>query len=358
MRLAGQAKMGFYPTPLCVIDALRKILVVQGETRYLDTCCGDGEPLSLLADGYEGCSTYGIELDENRAAVAEGKLDAVLRCDSIYETRISRAAFGVLLLNPPYDDEWGDVDDEKIRVEARFLHQHFTYLAPKGVLIYIIPWSTVKKVKKFLIMRLENPAIFAFPGEEFDRFKQVVIMGQRPKGPFPEEIYKSNKDFWDAVTSVPVEDVQVRIPQVDSEEFYRCSYPVPVIDRNEKTFMFKSTRFDPDKAYTQVQDDGLMDTFLLETKIQTMSSLQPLTPLRNGHMAMLLASGMMNGMVGKDDRKFLIKGSVRKYQEETGYEDAESDDDSDGGTKVAVIERFEIIVRALDYQTKSFIDIK
>ena len=57
MRLAAQAKGGYYPTPLRVVDLLAELIDTPpaygrpGQTlRVLDPCCGGGDALAQLAD--------------------------------------------------------------------------------------------------------------------------------------------------------------------------------------------------------------------------------------------------------------------------------------------------------------------
>ncbi len=82
------------------------------------------------------------------------------------------------------------------------------------------------------------------------------------------------------------------------------------------------------------------------------SLIRPLTPLRDGHLAMLLASGMMNGeVVGDDGQRLIVKGSVRKVQEHTVEETRES-------TKYVSTDRYEITVRAICFDPLEIVTIK
>ena len=62
MRLAAQAKGGFYPTPERVVDLLAELIHTptgyyhrDRETlRILDPCCGAGEALAQLAERMDG----------------------------------------------------------------------------------------------------------------------------------------------------------------------------------------------------------------------------------------------------------------------------------------------------------------
>ena len=75
MRLAAQAKGGFYPTPERVVDLLAELIHTptgyyhrDRETlRILDPCCGAGEALAQLAERMDApnaipIETYGVEL--------------------------------------------------------------------------------------------------------------------------------------------------------------------------------------------------------------------------------------------------------------------------------------------------------
>ena len=114
MRLAAQAKGGFYPTPPRVIDLVSKLLYgARGRQRSIDTlrildpCCGAGDALAQFADllrdrGTVPVETCGVELHRDRAEQAAQVLDRALGCD-LFATSIANNAFGVLFLNPPYD---------------------------------------------------------------------------------------------------------------------------------------------------------------------------------------------------------------------------------------------------------------
>ena len=112
MRLAAQAKGGFYPTPPRVTDLIAELIqppaayARNDETlRILDPCCGEGEALSRLAEGLgkphaAPVETFGVELHSERAEEAKYRLDRVLGTD-LFATSIANGAFGLLYLNPP-----------------------------------------------------------------------------------------------------------------------------------------------------------------------------------------------------------------------------------------------------------------
>lgn len=145
MRLEGQTKMGYYPTPENTLLLIPTWLTVSNDAelrRYLDPCCGKGEALGHIANGH--AETYGIELSDVRAKDAEDKLAHVL--NTAYEyAQLTEGTFSACLLNPPYDGESATGGGK--RMEETFLVDRGTtyLLVPGGVLIYIIPHHRINE---------------------------------------------------------------------------------------------------------------------------------------------------------------------------------------------------------------------
>ena len=66
------------------------------------------------------------------------------------------------------------------------------------------------------------------------------------------------------------------------------------------------------QAATVVRKSPLWQELRTATAAKSFNDLRPLAPLRQGHLAMLLAGGFMNGEVCANGRHLVIKGSVRK----------------------------------------------
>lgn len=339
-RLASQAKMGYYPTPPEIVEHIKTGLALPGPGLYrlLDTCCGKGEALAQLAAGLSEVTTYGIELDEDRYRQAFQILNHVVWGDSLNELKISTRAFSLLWLNPPYD--W---DGDGGRLESQFLWAHRRYIVRGGWLIFIIPHRALKDAAEPL-SKLANLQIYAFPKPEFDVFKQVVVLGQ-------------NKDCNDANNALqiavirsyaarPPEEVWERLPKTDEIPPGSIILP-PSPDRQ---INFSSERLDTEKAAALVAKSPLWQELETATAAKSLHDIRPLAPLRQGHLAMLLAGGLMNGEVEKDGRKLVIKGSVeKKIETETET------------TDTYVIERqtlsFQIVIRAIDLNAREIFTI-
>ena len=193
MRLAAQAKGGFYPTPPRVVDLIAELIHTPSgaynrgrETlRILDPCCGAGEALAQLAQRLDRpnaipIETYGVELHRDRAQEAEERLDHALASD-LFATSIANGAFGLLLLNPPYDY---DLEDK--RTEHAFLTHTTRYLADSGLLVFIVPRQRLAVSARYLSTHYGRMRCWAFPDPERQVFDQVVLMGYRKADPVPD----------------------------------------------------------------------------------------------------------------------------------------------------------------------------
>ena len=174
-RLMNNVRLGYYPTEAAHIGWLKAALrFPEGKAvNLLDPCCGEGDALQQLGAG-ENAVTYGAELDESRAEAAQSVLDHVA-IGSYYFARISRSAFHLLFLNPPYLQMYGGARSEK-----RFLGESYDHLMMGGVLIYIIPYYRLTDdVCSFLGAHFDRLMAYRFCGEEFKKFHQIAILGVR-----------------------------------------------------------------------------------------------------------------------------------------------------------------------------------
>ena len=193
MRLAAQAKGGYYPTPDRVVDMIADLIHTptnysrrEGKTlRVLDPCCGAGDAVARLAERLNGpnsvpVETYGIELHRDRAVEAARRLDRALAAD-LFQTSIGTGAFGLAYLNPPYD--W---DAEDKRVEHAFLTRSTRHLVDGGLLVFIVPRRRLAVSARYLSTHYARMQCWAFPEPEREVFDQVVLMGYRKTDPSPD----------------------------------------------------------------------------------------------------------------------------------------------------------------------------
>ena len=174
-RQMNSIRLGYYPTDPAHVAYLKRALrfPTQRSTVLLDPCCGEGNALRQLGMG-QNAVTYGAELDDSRAEAALEQLDH-LAMGSYYYARISRSAFHLLFLNPPYLQLYGGARSEK-----RFLGESYDHLMMGGVLIYIIPYYRLTEdACRFLAAHFDRLMAYRFCEEEFRKFRQIAVLGVR-----------------------------------------------------------------------------------------------------------------------------------------------------------------------------------
>ena len=276
MRLAAQAKGGYYPTPPRVVDLVAQLLYgARGRARSADTlrildpCCGAGDALAQFADLLRDRSTVpvetcGVELHRERAEQAAHVLDRALACD-LFATSIANNAFGVLLLNPPYD--W---DKEDKRVEHAFLTHTTRYLTDGGLLLFIVPKQRLAVSARYLSSHYRDLRCWAFPNPEREVFDQVVLVGRRKSEPSPD----------------PYAEEQVREWAFgEPEEFSPRPYPVydpPVVPDGD--ILFATRTVDPLAAVAEARKTGLWASQEVRDALWPADDrrTRPLMPLRTG----------------------------------------------------------------------------
>ena len=307
MRLAAQAKGGFYPTPPNIVDMVAGLVHMPTQyygchetVRILDPCCGAGEALARLADRLGGpgavpVETFGVELHPERAEQARGRLFRTLAVD-LFGTSIANGAFGALLLNPPYDH-----DGETKRVEHRFLVHCTRYLDENGLLIFIVPRKRLAVSARYLASHYRRIRCWAFPEPERDAFDQVVLMGYRRAEPLSD----------------PHAEEQIR-EWGDGEPETLAAYRYPVYTAQSTPtgdVLFAARTVDPMAAAAEARRSGLWVSPEITDSLWPTGDLRtrPLMPLRKGHMAMLVAAGFLDNLcLESDDRRILVKGRTSK----------------------------------------------
>ena len=307
MRLAAQAKGGFYPTPPRVVDLVAQLLYgARGRARSADTlrildpCCGAGDALAQFAGLLRDRSavpveTCGVELHRERAEQAAHVLDRALACD-LFATSIANNAFGVLLLNPPYD--W---DKEDKRVEHAFLTHTTRYLTDGGLLLFIVPKQRLAVSARYLSSHYRDLRCWAFPNPEREVFDQVVLVGRRKGEPSPDPYAEEQVREW--AFGEPEEFSYQSLSRLRPAGGSRRRHPLRHPHRGPAG---GGGRGQEDRAVGQPGGQGLP---LARRGPRT----RPLMPLRRGHMAMLVAAGFLDNLVLEaDGRRILVKGRTTK----------------------------------------------
>ncbi len=308
MRLAALAKGGYYPTPDRVVDLVADLIHTptgyyyrdREILRILDPCCGAGDALQRLAERLDRpnaipIETYGVELHRDRAEEAEKRLHRTLASD-LFATSIANGAFGLLVLNPPYD--W---DAEDKRVEHSFLTHCTRYLAENGLLVFIVPRQRLSYSARYLSTHYGRMRCWAFPVPERELFDQVVLMAYRKADPVPDAAAESMVMEWSLGEPEPL-----------------CSYPYPEYTPATSPsgdILFATRTVDPIAAATEARRSGLWASTEITDSLWPAKDnrTRPLMPLRRGHMAMLVAAGFLDNLVLESEgKRILVKGRTSK----------------------------------------------
>jgi predicted RNA methylase len=305
MRPGADVKMGYYPTPVSVVERIRSFLSFPDDNvNFLDPCCGEGLALTRLK-GDAKMTTYGIELDQYRAEKAKDNLDHVIR-GSYEDARISHNAFSCLYLNPPYD--WDAVNDGE-RKEKTFLKSTLKYLQPTGLLIYLVSQNRLSDdIAKILSYRLESFNVFKFPDREYKRFKQIVLFGSKKHDAVLDD------HEYESLRSVPEKELR-EIPCLN-EPIYSLPPAAPVE-------LFRSSMIDEEELERALESSVLWKKINGNSKVSDNYMGRPPLPLHKGHLGLLLANGCLDGVVGEGPDRHIVRGKVEKVS--SRYEEYEGD---------------------------------
>lgn len=338
MRLAAQVVGGYYKCAPEVVRLIAGLIQYQGGA-VLDPCAGEGEALEVLGQGV-GCpreKLYAIELERDRSAKVRERLpdSPLLGPCSCFETRISAGSFSIVYVNPPFDH-----NVKGGRAEIDFLARSTELLAPAGILVLIVPQHLVNsyylELPRFLWPCYEQLAVLTFP-EEHRPFKEVVVIGKKRRK---------------RVDLLPT-----------AEDWNSENIPVGPLDQCALRWQAPALGYIPklfEKAgLTDVELIDAVETSPLWKLTRTPEIPQPARPplpLARGHVALLLASGQLNGVVyPAGEPSHVVRGTAHKVgcTPEVSTEETPS-----GGIKTITIlkERIQLVVRAVgpDGSIKTF----
>lgn len=337
MRLAGQAKAGYYPAHPHSIELLSKHLVLQpfgannknNTHQILDPCAGCGLAVKQLAGliAIPEDNVYAIELDAGRgdtlrANLPTGRVEAPA---SFLNMAVTYQSFGIVYVNPPFD--WSGAGQ---REEQVFAAHAMRALITGGVMVLIMPFTAIKSNRnfcEFLDMNFEDGALWKFPDGEDDEgkayrpYNEVAYIGRRRKQQLPGDQLKSLGDLhkmqmhWgyvDLMALPPLGGIQPKgwgggNPSYEREPLIRL-YEV---QGAWKPHSFKKTKFTEDELLAELAKSPLNDTL---KEVQELPVASPPLPLSQGHLGLVLASGMLDGVVEGPHGPHVVRGSSSKIK--------------------------------------------
>ena len=392
-RLASRIKLGFYPTPPPVADAVATFLRPMGRNariKFLDPCCGDGQALARIRqrlleqhtreyERFSSCavSTWGIELDQVRAQEAEEHLDHVLGC-SFFSTTLSTGesadrGWQFVYVNPPYDNDSESREVRKTRQEFAFLKRATDRLCHAGILAWVIPEYVLlrKGVTKYLAERYDQLRCYRFPDATWvppDRqkavsmreFQQVIVFGRKlpTMVPAEPEIIALIQQWARLGQELPP------LPVRTTEE----AYVLPDAPSADTVKLFLKGSFNPDAAAARIgifdkksrrpeagvwANEDYWTARFPDPRKAGISIGHPMHAFKKGYLIVFAVAGIVNQAVltGKDGRRILVKGHVRKTVHQSTTDD---------GMEIVEkqTDRFESSLWCLDLETMELILIE
>ncbi|MBI5965288.1 MAG: hypothetical protein HY863_17570, partial [Chloroflexi bacterium] len=307
MRPPALEKAGFYPTATHVAELLKTYFKPAETGRLLDPCAGEGTAASILAKALN-CQSWGAELSPARAALAVEKMDRLFNTPW-QSCHLTNESITLLFLNPPYSHD--RLGDQK-RLELEFLKSTTPKLIRNGVLVYIVPHQLLRDldVASHLAGYYENITIYRYPETGFNQVIVLAVKRIKFKMPSNDEVMQVQG----------LADIEPPMLGEVNEPMYQL---LPASDKGAGGQSIRFSRLDwqPEEIVDATQKRGVHSTKewldLLNPSRGLGEFKQPVMPLKKGHIAMLMASGMMGTLRLNDDdvNPMLVKGRVVKVTE-------------------------------------------
>jgi hypothetical protein len=314
MRPHGQTKLGFFPLPVAEAARLKRCLNFAAEFSALDPCVGNGVAFTHLLHGATA-RRYGIEIDTYRAEQARAMGIETLQASAM-DVRCPPEAVSLLYLNPPYDWESGESNNQ--RLEFVFLDHTYRWLKTGGVLIFAIPQLRLAKCARLLSEHFTDVCVFRLTDPACLQYKQIVVLATRRK----RHARVSDAVLLDEVRHLEALATKAELePLGDNPEVqYYIPASEPVVLTNMGIPLDEVEDLLPESAaYRQAGR-------VLLPKLNDVQG-RPLTPLHGGHVGLLCTAGMLNGVFGEGEDRHIAHWRSVKFTDHW-------EEDEEDGTKI------------------------
>lgn len=348
MRLAGQARGGFYPFANDGVRGIADLLTTPEDQRFtiLDPCCGEGQALATLAEA-TGCHSedvLGCEIEDHRTQRSQELLPKarIIGPASFLEAKFDRECVSAMWLNPPYDNEIGG----GYRVETAFVAQASKMLMVGGVMMLVVPESILawqQDLERGVIGRGCGSAAIdlmstvgsrftdwavIFPDDEHRPYKETVLIGVKRKRHVNRDDLNLHAGTLPPAWKIGECPTRWAIPAAVK--------PVRVFEKGGMT---------EQELFEAVAGSDLWN---VTAPPRERPPAEPLLPLSKGHLAMMLASGFLDGVVHPEgEPPHVVRGTAQKVWSEPAVT---VDEQADGTLKTTTkrSERIQIAVRMVD----------
>lgn len=323
MRLAGRARLGFYPLPIREAERIRKFLRFPSRCSAVDPCIGDGVAFKQITNDGE-VNRYGVELDAYRAGQARSLATDVIH-GNCFDVQCPVESFSLIYLNPPYDFEVSEQRSQ--RMECLFLEHIYRWLKPEGVLVFVIPGVRFAECSAVLSVHFRDVSVYRLTEPESVRYKQTVVFGVRRSRRERERLQDHDitraRQWFTSLARNPerlsplsaVSDRQYAPPQGQPVCMVYRGLPLDQIE----DLLPRSPGYRQAASVLFGQEPDIAG--------------RPLTPLHGGHVGLLCTAGMLNGIFGKGETRHIANWQSVKLVDRT-------EEEEDGSTVIREKERF------------------
>ena len=294
-RPESQATAGYFPTPEHLVPAIASLLTVEvdplGRPLFFDPCAGAGAAVLTLASAVldlprreAARHSIGIEMEGSRFVRLERQLEGGVahRGDAFQFAISAQPGASVLFLNPPYD-----TDPDHQRMEQRFLARFTQALAPGGALVYVVPGRTLEASAEFLASHYTEIELWRFPEPDFSAFGQVVVVAERRGEPIPPDRFTLGRL---RAAAGSAEDLPpLPEPEEATPRTFRVARPYLGLERQAIDVQGLLERQRP------FADSASLLGFDRDARELLGAPLPVALPARPAHIALALASGLLNG---------------------------------------------------------------
>jgi hypothetical protein len=166
------------------------------------------------------------------------------------------------------------------------------------VLVLLIPQARLAVSARYLAAHYTGFRAYRFPDPEFAAFRQMVLLASKKPQATADAAAQAQLEALSAVDLPPLADVPAGPPTV-----------VPTLPRAE--VLFAPLAFDPVLAAQEARRRGVWAQAAFAEQLWPPDErpVRPLMPLRRGHLALLIAAGLLNNVVLRlGGRRVLVKG--------------------------------------------------
>lgn len=337
---------GYFPTDEGTLErVLSALRPATGPMRIIDPGAGEGAAIAEVAHalGRSDVRVYAVEYDRERAEHARELVDACLHSD-VMDTIISRQAFGLLWLNPPYgdlvrDQAGGYEFKGRPRLEKLFYLRTMPLLQYGGIGVCIFPTYVLdQEFVGWLTNHFDELRVYRAVATQF---KQVVILGIRTR---------QRDQVSDRVRAARTLLLQIGHGDIEAEElpihWPFSPYDVPCSPTEPEHF-YRVT-LEPEQLAAEVHRlKGLWPAVDSHLGTSQKCMRRPARALSHWHLALGLAAGAISGVVtSKSGRVMVVKGDTHK-EKTSRTEFTERSDGSVSEIRI-LTDKFVPVIRAWD----------